>query len=262
VARPIFPAVFGLVAILSWSCGSFHAAEEGGPADGGTADGGAPTDGAASDGATQGDAGTPFTTLCTGNTLIDDPFSRPAPDAEGWDLTTNSVLAFDSTGRPAPSLLVTVPELNGASKPVENTIYRNVTLKGTSVCIELDVLVEQTGGKFEGSGYAEILDLQGLGAGNFFIEVRSEGMTLFDGTTHPALETFQFGQWDHLVMRLPFNTGNQVTLERAGETVTSSIAAGNVNDTVALSLGLDATPEGNTTGGLKVHIDNFRMTSK
>ena len=198
---------------------------------------------------------------CTGTVVIDDPFEQSFTQT-GWILQGTPV-ADGNVGAPPPSVFAEIPILTSGEQ-IEHAMRRELPLNGnTSVCIELDVRLEQVGGSFTADGYAEVLEVSS-GARSLFAEMRSsDGFSFTDDTTSKKLAGFKFKEWQHLVMKLRYDSVTAPTLGVAGVSpITGEGPLGvDVPSNITVHIGLDAKGQGGSAGAMRVNIDNFRFAS-
>lgn len=249
-----------VAAAAGFACGSFGEGSDESPPDRGTEDAGldvevdsAPHDAVADAGARR---------RCEGKVLLEERFDPDAAVGNGWSASPDAGLSLVNAGPSPPALYGASPILT-AGDEYASVLSRTFALgTDTKVCIELDVNLELMGGAFSLNAYAEVLSVRSNSGGPFFVEMIDKGLVLTQETTVVPIAGFTYGQWRHLVLEMPFGSGApaSITLDD-GAAQPSPSPAGPVAATVSATIGLEASAKDGTTAALRVHIDNFRLTT-
>ena len=249
------PAVGAVATGMTLACGSFDEASGGAP------DGGVPDAVGAGDASVE-DA--PSNGRCTGKEKLFDRFGRMLPaGANGWRLAPDAALEIlDDSGATPPVLFASAPSLDSGEK-LANVIAREFQLgEDNTVCVELDVLIEKGEGTFTGGSYAELFDVHATNTTSVFFELDPGGIVFTQDKTHVFVPEAVLGQWQHVVMRIPYGTTEHPSLEVDGKpSVAGDRSAGPKPTEVRVELGVEADGRGGQTTAVRVYFDNFRLTT-
>lgn len=250
------------VAASGFACSSFDEASPG-PPDGGGVDA-TREDVIAQDGSSSGDAGSAGEHRCTGTEKLFDRFGRVLPaGANGWQSTPDAALELlEDSGAEPPVFFASVPVLEDGDKR-NNTMSREFQLGAdSSLCVELDVLLETSNGTFTVDSFAEILSVQAANTTSVFFELDPQGVAFSQNKTHAIVPDAALGKWQHVVMRVPYGSSEHPSLEIDGKpSAAGNESAGPKPGAFRVALGLFSESRTGKTAAVQVYVDNFRVTT-
>lgn len=260
--RAVFSAIFAAIGAAA-ACGSFDESPDQPGTPDAASDGGGDTssggDAQATD-ANDKDGGV-STARCIGQDLIAlDGFDRIGAAGSGWSPSGPVPDIDPDFGLKPPSLKVESDAL-GIDAGVSKLITRTVGVStNAAVCVEFDLYYEQPSGTFTDGSFAEILQI-GYGVSHVYVEETADGFSFSTDAKTANFEPFTKGAWHHLTLRLPFTTGS-VSLQVDETRKPIDLPLGPAPPNLVFELGLQANGMAGATGAVRVHVDNFHVTSE